>query len=72
MVVDDAFDEVERSEADKHGGDKIARRPAEMAEAAAPPQDKEPGEHEDVCTGMEDAVPEAVQFEVLDRGDWIP
>jgi hypothetical protein len=43
LVVDNAFDKVERSEADEHRRDEVSRRPAEMAEAAGPPQDEEAG-----------------------------
>lgn len=62
LVVDDAFDKVERSEADEHRRDEIAGRPAEMAKAAGPPQDEEAGEDEDVGTGVEDTIPESIQF----------
>lgn len=72
LMIDNAFDQVECSEADEHCRDEVGRRPAEMAEATGPPKDEETGEHEDVGTRMEDAVPEGVQFKVLDRCDRVP
>ncbi len=65
-MIDHALDQVEDPEAHQHRAYEQLTGPAYMRAVRLPPQYDEPEQDEDVGAGMEEAVPERIDFEVED------
>jgi hypothetical protein len=66
LVVDRALHEVEEPEAEEDRARQELARPADMRVPPGAPEDHEARDGEDVGAGVEDAVPEGVDLQVLD------
>jgi hypothetical protein len=72
VVVNNAFNDVERAEPDKHRANEKPASPEKMAAVRGAPEDKQSGDDEEIRGAMEDAVPPRIQFEILNCVHRIP